>query len=129
MLALTVLGRLKRNAWRAAVGAAALAVVIGGATLAMPPGTHDTVTTAATSVPSAPPVPVGPGDRRAAHRLGEPVAEWCHGRPLDSFGEQPTARHVHQRGAFPFVIGVSFAVSISLSHGGHGPDHHQLLAA
>ncbi|WP_405721269.1 serine/threonine protein kinase [Streptomyces sp. NBC_01537] len=54
-LALTVLGRLKRNAWRAAVGAAALAVVIGGATLAMPPGTHDTVTTAATSVPSAPP--------------------------------------------------------------------------
>ncbi|MFF2367751.1 serine/threonine-protein kinase [Streptomyces sp. NPDC058122] len=49
--ALTLLGRVKRNGWKAAVGAAALAFVAGGVTsVAARP--HDTSTTVASSVPS-----------------------------------------------------------------------------
>ncbi|MGV9245349.1 serine/threonine-protein kinase [Streptomyces sp. NPDC003710] len=50
--ALTLLGRVKRNGWKAAAGAAALAVVAGGAT-AVAARPHDTATTAVSSVPSA----------------------------------------------------------------------------
>ncbi|MFE4695472.1 protein kinase [Streptomyces sp. NPDC056738] len=50
--ALTLLGRVRRSGWKAAVGAAALAVVAGGVTsVAARP--HDTSTTVASSVPSA----------------------------------------------------------------------------
>ncbi|MEV6019997.1 protein kinase [Streptomyces sp. NPDC051997] len=50
--ALTLLERVRRNGWKAAVGAAALAVVAGGVTsVAARP--RDTATTVASSVPSA----------------------------------------------------------------------------
>ncbi|WP_330308548.1 MULTISPECIES: protein kinase domain-containing protein [unclassified Streptomyces] len=49
--ALTVLGRLKRGGWKAAAGAAALAVVAGAVTSATA-GPHDTTTTAASSTPT-----------------------------------------------------------------------------
>jgi serine/threonine protein kinase len=49
--ALTVLGRLKRGRWKAATGAAALALVAGAVTSATA-GTPDTTTTAASSTPS-----------------------------------------------------------------------------
>ncbi|MFD5326298.1 serine/threonine-protein kinase [Streptomyces sp. NPDC127092] len=56
--ALTVLGRLKRPLWQAAVGVAVLAVAAGGVTVATA-GTDDTTTTVATSVPSGRPVESG----------------------------------------------------------------------
>ncbi|MGW1891398.1 protein kinase domain-containing protein [Streptomyces sp. NPDC002004] len=49
--ALTVLGRLRRGGWKAAAGAAALAVVAGAVTSATA-RPHDTSTTVASSVPS-----------------------------------------------------------------------------
>ncbi|MFJ3303961.1 serine/threonine-protein kinase [Streptomyces sp. NPDC086549] len=49
--ALTLLGRVKRSGWKAAAGAAALAVVAGGAT-AVAARPHDTATTVASSTPS-----------------------------------------------------------------------------
>ncbi|MFE9093171.1 protein kinase [Streptomyces sp. NPDC007264] len=52
--ALTVLGRLKRGGWKAAAGAAALAVVAGAVTSATA-GSHDTTTTVASSTPSGSP--------------------------------------------------------------------------
>ncbi|MEU9994638.1 serine/threonine-protein kinase [Streptomyces sp. NPDC050848] len=57
--ALTVLGRLKRPLWKAAVGVAALAMVAGGVTVATV-GPDDTRTTAASSVPSGTPAPGSP---------------------------------------------------------------------
>ncbi|MFI1367133.1 serine/threonine-protein kinase [Streptomyces griseochromogenes] len=50
--ALTLLGRVKRNGWKAAAGAAALAVVASGAT-AVTARPRDTATTVVSSVPSA----------------------------------------------------------------------------
>ncbi|MFF4501110.1 serine/threonine-protein kinase [Streptomyces sp. NPDC001401] len=49
--ALTVLGRFKHGGWKAATGAAALALIVGGVTAATA-GTHDTTTTAASSTPT-----------------------------------------------------------------------------
>ncbi|MFF6777053.1 serine/threonine-protein kinase [Streptomyces sp. NPDC012637] len=56
--ALTVLGRLKRPLWQAAVGVAVLAVAAGGITVATA-RPDDTTTTVATSVPSGRPVASG----------------------------------------------------------------------
>ncbi|MGW7382933.1 protein kinase domain-containing protein [Streptomyces sp. NPDC054794] len=58
--ALTLLGRVKRGGWKAAAGAAALAVVVGGVTSATA-RPHDTATTAASSVPSVSGAPLPSG--------------------------------------------------------------------
>ncbi|MBL1083741.1 serine/threonine protein kinase [Streptomyces actinomycinicus] len=50
--ALTLLGRVRRNGWQAAAGAAALAVVVTGAT-AVAARPHDTATTVVSSAPTA----------------------------------------------------------------------------
>ncbi|MFJ6837129.1 protein kinase [Streptomyces sp. NPDC091209] len=67
--ALTLLGRVRRSGWKAAAGAAALAVVAGGATsVAARP--HDTATTVASSVPSGVNSPTPP----ASSSSGTPTA-------------------------------------------------------
>ncbi|MFD0368119.1 serine/threonine-protein kinase [Streptomyces sp. NPDC127114] len=69
--ALTVLGRLKRPLWQAAVGVAVLAVAAGGLTVARA-GSDDTTTTVATSVPSG--RPVESGSPSASSSSGSPSA-------------------------------------------------------
>ncbi|MFD5819235.1 serine/threonine-protein kinase [Streptomyces sp. NPDC127038] len=67
--ALTLLERVKRGGWKAAVGAAALAVVAGGAT-AVAARPHDTATTTASSVPSGTDAPTD----AASSSSGSPTA-------------------------------------------------------
>ncbi|WP_316755673.1 serine/threonine-protein kinase [Streptomyces herbicida] len=89
--ALTLLGRLRRSGWKAAAGAAALAVVAGGLTsVAARP--HDTSTTVASSVPSEVNSPTLPTPSPSASATGaSPTAGTTPtGTPSDSPTDSPT---------------------------------------
>jgi serine/threonine-protein kinase len=91
--ALTLLGRLKRGGWKAAAGAAVLAVVAGGLTsVAARP--HDTSTTVASSVPSdvGSPTPSAPSPSASATGASaSPTADTTPtGTPSDSPTVSPT---------------------------------------
>ncbi|UXY30933.1 serine/threonine protein kinase [Streptomyces sp. HUAS TT20] len=86
--ALTLLGRLRRNGWKAAAGAAALAVVAGGLTsVAARP--HDTSTTVASSVPSEVNSPTRPTSSPSTSATGaSPTADTT---PTATPSDSPTA--------------------------------------
>ncbi|MFB7245578.1 serine/threonine protein kinase [Streptomyces populi] len=89
--ALTLLGRLKLGGWKAAAGAAALAVVAGGLTsVAARP--HDTSTTVASSVPSGidSPTPSAPSVSASATDASPTADTTPTGTPSDSPTVSPT---------------------------------------
>ncbi|MEV6196193.1 serine/threonine-protein kinase [Streptomyces sp. NPDC051920] len=91
--ALTLLGRVKRSGWKAAVGAAALAFVAGGVTsVAARP--HDTSTTVASSVPSGlnspTPSPSSPSASVSASGASPTADTAPSGSPSDGPSASPT---------------------------------------
>ncbi|MET8100303.1 protein kinase [Streptomyces sp. NPDC005236] len=91
--ALTLLARLKRGGWKAAAGAAALAVVAGAVTSATA-RPHDTATTVASSVPSGVPVASGvpaPSTSGSPGTATDPVTPTSSDSPTGSPSEGPSA--------------------------------------
>lgn len=93
--ALTVLGGLRRHLWKAAVGAAVLAVAAGAVTVATAGTGADTTTTVATSVPSGagggPGAPVPVSTAPSSSPSAGTASPTPGGPPSDSASAAPSA--------------------------------------